>query len=137
MATVITGRCLCGNVQYQAEPAPDMAAICYCTDCRKSGGGYGAHQGAVMATAHITGDVSRYAHTADSGSTVTKAFCPTCGSQIYSLNSNQPELIFIRASTLDDVERFRPNFQVYVSRAPSWDSLGDKVPTFDEMPPPP
>lgn len=138
MSTPITGSCLCGAVSYQATPVPEMAAKCYCTDCRKSGGGgHGAHQGAVKTTAEIRGKLSTFCHTADSGSTITKAFCPVCGSQVYSLNSNQPELIFIRASTLDDVERFRPNFQVYVSRAPSWEKVAGDVPQFDEMPPVP
>jgi len=66
---------------------------------------------------------------------VSRAFCPVCGSPVYSLNAAMPELIFLRASSLDDPELFRPQMVVFASRAPSWDVLGPNLPSFAEMPP--
>jgi hypothetical protein len=41
----------------------------------------------------------------------------------------------LRASSLDDLEVFKPQFVVYASRAASWDRLDPNLPTFAEMPP--
>jgi hypothetical protein len=46
-----------------------------------------------------------------------------------------PGFIFLRASSLDDLEVFKPQMHVYVSRAASWDRSTDGLPTFDTMPP--
>jgi hypothetical protein len=46
-----------------------------------------------------------------------------------------PELTFLRASSLDDLEVFNPQMVVYTSRAPSWDRLDPSLPSFAEMPP--
>ena len=87
------------------------------------------------AALRITGKVSAYDRAADSGNMVTRAFCPVCGSAIYSTNSAQPGAIFIRASSLDDPETFKPQVVVYASRAPSWGAIGGGLPTFEMMPP--
>ncbi len=46
-----------------------------------------------------------------------------------------PGLIFLRASSLDDLEVFRPQMHVYTSRAASWDTGAGDLPRFEVMPP--
>ncbi len=46
-----------------------------------------------------------------------------------------PGMMFLRASSLDDLEVFKPQMHVYVSRAASWDHRQDGLPAFDMMPP--
>ena len=43
--------------------------------------------------------------------------------------------MFIRASSLDDLQVFKPQVVVYASRAPSWDYVDPKLPSFPKMPP--
>jgi hypothetical protein len=43
-------------------------------------------------------------------------------------------VVFVRASSLDDLEIAKPQMIVYASRAPSWAYLDSDVPTFSEMP---
>lgn len=71
----------------------------------------------------------------DSGSLVTRAFCPNCGAPVFSQNPGMPGLLFLRASSLDDLEVFQPQMHVYAMRAPSWDAPRSGVPAFDRMPP--
>ncbi len=82
----------------------------------------------------VTGDVKLYERPADSGKLVTRGFCPNCGAPVYSLNSSMPEMIFIRASSLDDPELFEPKMVVFTSRAPSWDHIDSDLPAFTTMP---
>lgn len=136
MSITFSGGCLCGAVRYRGSEEPVIAGHCYCTDCRKtSGTGHGSHLGLPESAFAVTGDVTFYEAPTDSGSTVRRGFCPTCGSAIYSTNSGMPGIVFPRASSLDDLEVFKPQVNVYAKRAASWDKLDTSLQTFDEMPP--
>ena len=132
----ISGGCLCGKVHYRGEAEPVFSVKCYCTDCRKtSGAGHAALMGFPKSAIHIDGPVQGYGSKADSGSDVTRGFCPTCGAGIYSHNTSIPDLLFLRVSTFDDVSVFKPQLAVYASRAPAWDPVSDALPAFALMPP--
>lgn len=132
------GGCLCGAVRYACSGEAAMAGHCHCIDCRRSSGsGHSSHMVVPRATVSLKGEVAEYASPADSGNLVTRAFCPTCGAPVYSTNSSSPELIFLRASSLDDPEVFKPQLVVYASRAPSWDHMDAALPRFAQMPPAP
>lgn len=83
----------------------------------------------------MSGEIKGFDKPADSGNLVTRYFCPTCGAPMFSRNAGMPGMMFIRASTLDDVEVFKPQMHVYASRAPSWDRPDDDETAFDKMPP--
>ena len=72
---------------------------------------------------------------ADSGSIVSRGFCPECGSPIVSRSSSLPGKVCVRASSLDYLEIAKPQVIVYASRAPSWRYLDPDIPAFPEMPP--
>ena len=81
----------------------------------------------------LSGEAKIYEKPADSGNIVGRAFCPTCGSAVYSLNSGNNDLVFLRASSLDDLEVFKPQLVVYAAKAASWDQLDPSLPAFDAM----
>lgn len=83
----------------------------------------------------LTGETRGYARAADSGNVVTRHFCPVCGAPVLSVNSGMSGLMFLRASSLDDLEVFKPQMHVYTSRAPSWDRPAEGLPAFEIMPP--
>lgn len=137
MVEHIRGKCLCGAVQYEITGEAVAAGDCYCEDCRRSSGtAYCSNVGFVESDVALTGELSDFAQPADSGAVVTRSFCPKCGSPISSTNSNMPGLVFIRASSLNDLERYQPQFTVFASRAPSWAPPSPQRPSFPEMPPP-
>lgn len=136
MQAQTSGGCLCGAVRYRATAAPLAAVKCYCADCRRtSGTGHAAHVVMPAGAVEMTGPFNTYSSAADSGSTITRAFCPTCGTIVYSLNSSMPDTIHLRGSTLDDVNEISPQFSVYACRAPAWDPVSPQLPAFDKMPP--
>ena len=131
-----TGACLCGSVRYRGTDA-EGGGYCYCDDCRRSSGtGHCSHMMAREDTFSVEGDVRFFDKAADSGNKVSRGFCPTCGSPVYSRNSGMPGTVFIRASSLDQADVFQPMMTVYASRAPHWDRPLDSLPSFEEMPPP-
>ena len=93
------GGCLCGAVRYQSKADPQVVGHCYCVDCRKtSGTGHCTHIGVPADGFSVTGEVRFFDKPADSGNVVSRGFCPTCGSAVYSTNSAMSGLVFPRAS---------------------------------------
>ncbi|MBV8771832.1 MAG: GFA family protein [Deltaproteobacteria bacterium] len=45
----------------------------------------------------------------------TQAFCPTCGSPVYTTNSGMPDLFIVEAASLDDPARFAPQMVKHLS----------------------
>jgi hypothetical protein len=122
-------------VRYRAAVQPMMVGNCYCVDCRKSSGTtHCTHAMVPDAALSTTGEINLYDRPADSGSIVSRGFCPTCGSAILSRNSSMPGMTFIRVSSLDDPDAVEPQMTVYASRAPAWATLDRSKPVFDEMP---
>jgi hypothetical protein len=133
--TKFAGGCLCGAVRYESSVEPGMMGHCHCVDCRKSSGtGHCSHMLVPENAVRITGALASYGRPADSGNVVTRCFCPVCGSAVLSRNSAMPGVVFLRASSLDDPEIFKPQVVVYTARAASWDAIGG-LPAFPGMPP--
>lgn len=135
MAHGLQGGCLCGAVRYQVDVEPMMVGNCFCVDCRKtSGTSHCTHAAVPDAAVSVSGAVATYESAADSGNIVSRSFCPSCGSAIHSRNAGMPGMIFIRVSSLDDLDAVTPQMTVYASRAPAWAPLDRSKPVFDTMP---
>ncbi|MGE0045447.1 MAG: GFA family protein [Hyphomonadaceae bacterium] len=132
----MTGGCNCGMVRYTTEASPMFAGQCYCEDCRRTSG---AVRSAIVAVpepaVEFTGEVKRFTKASDHESEITRAFCPNCGSSLYSMSSNMPGVMMLKIGSLDDVEAVQPAIVVYASRAPSWDPPPAGMPAFPMMPP--
>jgi len=68
-----------------------------------------------------------YEVVADSGATIVRGFCGTCGSSllIYPkidgvFYKPEDDVVEVGAGTLDDPNAYSPDFAVFVSRAPRW-----------------
>ncbi len=56
MTQPITGRCLCGAIQYSSGAEPMMMGHCHCEDCRRSSGsGHTSHLALPETSVTITG----------------------------------------------------------------------------------
>ena len=134
MAKGFEGGCLCGAIRYKSTEDPQMGGHCYCEDCRRSSGtSHCTHVVIPESGFTISGDVKFFDKPADSGNIVSRGFCPTCGSAVYSKNSGMPGIVFPRASSLDDMNVLSPHLTVYASRAPKWAILDEDNPIFQEM----
>jgi hypothetical protein len=131
----ITGGCLCEAVRYVCEAAPIRTVHCYCADCRKLGGtGHATHTIFPEASFSLTGRVSEYVKSADSGNSINRRFCPVCGSAVFHTRDGMEGLVVVRASSLDDPETVTPERAIYVSSAVSWDPVNPELPYDEKMP---
>lgn len=129
-----TGQCLCGNVKYTISSAPVRMGQCHCDHCRRlTGTGHSSNAFFVKDTVYIEGETSRYDSTADTGTIITRYFCPNCGSRLFGTSSANTSIISVTAGTLDDSSWFKPNAIVYNKRKPAWDFMDESVPVFEDM----
>ena len=94
------GGCHCGFIKYQGEADPEKAAICHCTDCQTlSGSAFRTVVPVSSDTFRMTaGEPTIYVKTAESGNKRQQAFCPKCGSPIFSADpADGPKVYMIRA----------------------------------------
>ncbi len=136
MAT-ISGHCLCGKVTYSADAAPVAQAICHCTNCqRQTGTAFSIVVGVPAAALHVEGDtLSSFPTTGDVHGTQTlRHFCSACGSPIYSSVEAMPEVVYIKAGTLDDASWLQPNAEVFTRSALPWTPHLEGAMQFETMP---
>lgn len=132
-----TGHCLCGNVSYTISAPPLRMGQCHCEDCRRSSGtGHASNAFFKKEAVNIQGETNSFDSIADTGSTITRYFCPNCGSRLFGSSSLFPEIISVSAGTLDDSSWFKPTAIVYTKSKPVWDLIDETIPAFEEMPPP-
>jgi hypothetical protein len=125
----ITGGCLCGNVTYSADAEPVVQAVCHCRDCqRQTGSPYSVFVGVPSAVFNAEGDtIASYSTTGeDHGSDTERSFCSTCGSPVYSHSPLFPDLVFVKAGSLDDASWLEPAVEAWTSSAQPW------VPHFED-----
>lgn len=135
MTSDLKGGCLCGAVKYCVSVEPEVVGHCYCEDCRRtSGTTHGTHVGVPTHAVALSGNLSSFDKPADSSNVVSRHFCGTCGSAIFSTNSAMDGMTFLRASSLDDPNLVRPQVTVYASRAPEWALIDRSGPVFEGMP---
>jgi hypothetical protein len=134
----ITGGCLCGAVRFESTEAPAITRVCWCRLCQYLGAGSGTVN-ACFKTENfsIYGVTSDYSSIADSGNVMHRAFCPSCGTPMFSRAEARPHLIFVRAGTLDDPEMAPPAMTIWTAQAPSWGSIAPELPCVEHQPPPP
>ena len=133
--SVFSGKCLCGNVTYKCHAEPTVIFNCHCEDCRRATGSvFGTNFFVPEDELEIFGEVSSYSHTADSGSTMTKRFCPNCGSLLFGNNSAKSNVVSIRAGTVDQLDLIKPVVNVFMDSKVSSTSIDKNLKRASRMP---
>ena len=133
--SVFSGKCLCGNVTYKCHAEPTVIFNCHCEDCRRATGSvFGTNFFVPEDELEIFGEVSFYSHTADSGSTMTKRFCPNCGSLLFGNNSAKSNVVSIRAGTVDQLDLIKPVVNVFMDSKVSSTSIDKNLKQASRMP---
>jgi len=131
----IVGGCLCGKIRYSASTEPAIVAVCHCRTCQKQAGtAFSVVVAIPKAAMKLEGNLKTYRDIGDSGQPVQHNFCPECGSPITTIADSAPELIFIKAGTLDDTSWLDPKLHVYCSSAQAWTSIPESCQKFAKMP---
>jgi hypothetical protein len=125
---MLTGRCLCGDVRFEIDRNTGPLAYCHCESCRRaSGSAFGANADVRVANLRwLAGRETLREYESSPGK--LRAFCPRCGSPVFSRRVDQPEIVRIRFGLLDADPGRRPFGHFFVSEKAAWYEIADAVP---------
>lgn len=133
----LTGGCLCRAVRYEIDAEPITTRVCWCRVCQRIAAGNATVNVCFARSAlRIEGSPRDFVSVADSGNVTHRRFCSGCGVHLFSEAEARPHLVFVRAGTLDDPEIARPSATIWVSSAPSWACIDERLPRIERQPPP-
>ena len=118
----VHGSCHCGSVRYEAEVDPAQTTICHCTDCQKlTGSAYRVSVPATEGSFRLTvGKPAIYVKVGDNGARRAQAFCPHCGSPLYTYAADDPKVYGLRVGGIAEREVLIPRRQKWCRSALPW-----------------
>ena len=130
-----SGGCLCGQVRYRITADAGPSRVCWCRDCQRIASNGTVNAIFPTASIEITGAPGQHQKAADSGNQVTRRFCPSCGTHLFSDSTGRPGLTVVRLGTLDDPSSVKPTSNIWSASAPSWACLDRSLDVFEGAPP--
>lgn len=124
----LSGRCLCGGVSFECDAEPLSMKYCHCDTCRKvTGSAFNIGVGVPIESLKVRGTAQSYTHTNEQGHDVTREFCSTCGSPLFTRGRNT---VWIRAGSLENAEGLKPTAEMWTELAVPWARIPDDIPRY-------
>ena len=125
---MITGSCLCGNVEYEISGKVGDIVHCHCETCRK------AHGSAFSSVASVGVQDSNLRSKEplsffESSKGKNRYFCSNCGTQIYAKREGADNII-LRLGSLDDAPLSKEKNHIWVSQKAAWYSINSDLPRY-------
>lgn len=136
MTSQFTGGCACGAVRYQCSTEPLAMYNCHCRDCQSaSGGPFSSVLVVATDSIEITGSPKYYSTAGNYGNHATRGFCKDCGSPLFARNELKPEVLVIKAASLDIPAPFKPVADIWTVNALPWAHMDRHIPKVLKSPP--
>ena len=130
------GGCLCGAVRYSLRGPSLFECQCCCKDCQKATGtGHTTIVGVLRSELKVEGEPAVFTNSGESGGTVSRHFCSTCGGRLYTSGSLPGEVVMIQAGSLDLPHAVTPQNVIYFKDRVAWDHFDPALPVFDHYAP--
>ncbi len=127
----LSASCACGAVSLRFAGKVLSMFMCSCEDCQKATGG--GHSAVVLASpddVSIAGATKSFARPANSGATLTRSFCPECGTPIAARSSRAPQVMMLPAglfgAATDDF--YVPSQLIFARSHRVWDEIAGGLP---------
>ena len=131
---MLTGHCLCGSVRYEISGQPLALMYCHCEECRRATGS--SFNTSVFVRRDefrvVRGEEAVAFYESSPGN--RRHFCSGCGSPLFKHFPEPPDLITVRAGTLDSDPGIEPNGHIWVSEKAPWYKIADGLPQFQKAP---
>lgn len=129
----VSARCACGQVTLAVAGRVRSMFMCSCEDCQRStGAGHASVALVAMGDLTVTGPTASFGRVAHSGATLTRWFCPTCGTPLYARSSRAPELAMLPVGLFGpDSGWFAPNQMIFARSHRAWNHVDPDLPWHD------
>ena len=124
----VTGKCLCGVVQFEVQLPTRFCVHCHCSMCRRNHGaafvtwfGVAKRQFRIVEGEPLLG---RY-RSSDHGE---RSFCSRCGTSLFCVLDRDPETIDIALATMNGAIDRPPQAHVFFDSHVEWVAVTDQLP---------
>ncbi|MCB1942806.1 MAG: GFA family protein [Candidatus Accumulibacter sp.] len=131
------GHCLCRAVSFRLTAEPITTRVCWCRHCQHLAANGSVNALVPTDALEISGELSEFTSTADSGNQISRRFCPRCGSHLFGNSSARPEFTVIRVGNFDDPSSVHPVMNIWAASAPNWACLDAALERVEEQASPP
>ena len=130
----INGACLCGDISWEATIDPALVGVCHCTDCQTVGGSAFQFTTRVAREnfALLTGELTAYIKTAESGNPRAMSFCGRCATMIHTGNTDETGLLSLRLGGCEQKHELTPQFQIWCQSSMKWTSVESGIKLEDQ-----
>ena len=131
---MLEGGCFCGHVRYRITTPPMFVNCCHCRDCQKLTGSAFAINAMIEADRiEVTGE----GQPVTEGDGERTMRCPKCHVLLWATHRMFGDaILFLRAGTLDEAERIKPDAHFFASRKHPWVTIPPEAVVFAELPAP-
>jgi len=122
-ALPLTGGCPCEAVRFEVRAMPFLIFAWHCTACQRWSGSASVDSGQAR---RFCTDARRpktlAPHRRPAAFESTYRFCADCGGRILGERADLPDIVTVRAGTLDDTSWVRPIAHIYLASAQAWEA---------------
>lgn len=129
----LEGGCACGELRYRLTASPMFVHCCHCLNCQRQTGSAFVLNMLIEASRVelLGGSPTAVAVPREHG--LHRIFrCPKCQVAVWSEYGGRPEVLFVRAGTLDDPATVSPDVHIYTRSKLPWVTLPPSLPAFEE-----
>lgn len=130
---VLTGKCLCGAVEYLVPDSFEYAMNCHCSACRRTtGSAFKPFAGIKRDQLHVVegkDELLIYGSPENNHD----MHCASCGSILYSV-VREGVYVHVAMGTLIDEPTIRPSMHIFVGSKAKWHQITDGLPQFERFP---
>lgn len=108
------GGCLCGAIRYRIRN-PHATVCCHCRQCQRASGAPAIVW--TRAKEPDSGLLDGVPLTYRSSDRARRQFCGDCGSALFLLYDDEPDVVWVATGTLDEPARVPPRGHVWTSSA--------------------
>ena len=116
------GKCLCGEIEYSFDRSKVISAHhCHCKDCQRATGS-GKATIIIMSKKYfqVNQDPKFFEVQGEQGNHVVRGFCPNCGSGMFSYLKEHPNMVFVKAGTLNDSSWLKIDSNFFTDSSCDW-----------------
>lgn len=126
-----TGKCRCGQVQFEVNSKPLMTMVCHCTGCQQMT----ASAFSLSALHPSNGFKITLGDPIIGGlhGATRHYFCPYCMSWLFTRPEGMDDLVNVRATMMDDAQSFSPFIETYTDEKLTW-ATTPAVHSFNRFP---
>ncbi|MBY0370353.1 GFA family protein [bacterium] len=129
----VTGKCLCGAIEYEVVQAPLDAAYCHCRQCTLwTGAPVVAWATAPRSAFRLTQGTLKYCQ---ASSKAQRGFCGDCGTAITFEYVPESNTIDFTLASLKDPAQIAPRYHIWTQSQIPWFQTSDKLPHYSDSGP--